>query len=140
MELSVEEHMVLFSAGDIETGFGSLYARRQIAKRDVDIQALCNEVQRHVIRIIEDYEDNEVFFIVMELVADGNLHQYLEKTISDRTQQALPHPPCRLLVGPRLGNGATLCSVPRMHQLTAYQIGLHSGKSSSIIRYRSLYN
>jgi hypothetical protein len=70
--------------------FESLHARKQIAKRDVDIQALRNAVQliqqarhRRVIRIIEDYEDNENFFIFMVSVADSNLHQYLKKTVSD---------------------------------------------------------
>ena len=73
--------------------YASLYARKEIPKRDVDYQALRNEVKliqqashRHVVKIIDYYEDSENFFIVMEPVANANLHQYLKQTTSHRTQ------------------------------------------------------
>jgi serine/threonine protein kinase len=70
-----------------------LFARKQIPKAVIDYQDLKNEVQlihqarhRHVIRIVEEYQDDTNFYIVMEPVATGNLHQYLQEMTRNGSQ------------------------------------------------------
>lgn len=70
----------------------TLLARKQISKKVVDQQALKKEVELireashlHVIRIIEDYEDEKNFYIVMEPVAKGDLHDHLQESCEGTT-------------------------------------------------------
>jgi serine/threonine protein kinase len=73
---------------------GPLFARKQIPKENVTNGAdLLNEVRLtnlakhpHVIRIVEQYQDDKFFYIIMEPVATSNLQQHLRKTTSNGLQ------------------------------------------------------
>jgi serine/threonine protein kinase len=76
-----------------ENNSNSFFARKQIPKWRINERDLRNEVQliraakhQHVIKIVEDYEDDENFYIVMAPFATCTLSRELKRMTSNRSQ------------------------------------------------------
>ncbi|KAF2093528.1 kinase-like protein [Rhizodiscina lignyota] len=73
-----------------QRGTGMIYARKQIQKLGVDPAILHDEVSlirqaqhRHVVELVQKYEDSDWYYIVMAPVADCNLQEYMQRVSSN---------------------------------------------------------